>query len=100
MDKKLQAVRKRLLTDFPFYSRSALKIRTKDGDIAPLKLNPAQQILQDAIDKQMADGQDQDYYSEGSAAGLSTMVVVICTSPLAKAKEESICFNTVRIAPV
>ena len=55
MDKKLKAVRKRLLTDFPFYSKSALKIRTKEGEIAPLVLNPAQQILQDAIDKQMAE---------------------------------------------
>ena len=53
MDKKLKAVRKRLLTDFPFYSKASLKIRTKTGEIAPLKLNPAQKILQDAVDKQM-----------------------------------------------
>ena len=75
MDKKLQAVRKRLLTDFPFYSRSALKIRTKDGDIAPLKLNPAQQILQDAIDKQMADeGKIRIIILKARQQGLSTMV--------------------------
>ena len=54
MDKKLQQIRKRLFNDFPFYAKSALKIRTKEGDIAPLDLNPAQQILQDAVSKQIA----------------------------------------------
>ena len=54
MDKKLQQIRKRLFNDFPFYAKSALKIRTKVGDIAPLDLNPAQQILQSAVDDQMA----------------------------------------------
>ena len=71
MDKKLKAVRKKLLTDFPFYAKSALKIRTKEGAVAPLVLNPAQQILQDAIDKQMADeGQSQDNHSESPTAGI------------------------------
>ena len=40
MDKKLKAIRKRLYEDFPFYAKSALKIRTKEGEIAPLVLNP------------------------------------------------------------
>jgi hypothetical protein len=53
MDKRLQKVRKRLFEDFRFYSKSALKIRTKDGAIAPLELNPAQQILDEAVTKQM-----------------------------------------------
>ena len=53
MDKKLRQVRKRLLTDFSFYSKSALKIRTKSGEIAPLALNAAQQILDDAVQKQL-----------------------------------------------
>ena len=35
MDQKLRQVRKRLATDFEFYSRSSLKIRTKAGDIRP-----------------------------------------------------------------
>jgi hypothetical protein len=55
MDKRLKAVRKKLLTNFPFYAKSALKIRTKEGQVAPLVLNPAQKILQKAIDKQMAE---------------------------------------------
>jgi len=75
MDKKLKAVRKRLLTDFPFYSKSALKIRTKEGMVAPLVLNPAQQILQDAIDKQMADeGKIRIIILKARQQGLSTMV--------------------------
>ena len=45
MDQRLRQVRKRLATDFAFYSKSALKIRTKTGEIKPLVLNPAQQIL-------------------------------------------------------
>jgi hypothetical protein len=47
------AVRKRLRDEFPFYSKAALKIRTKDGEIKPLVLNAAQQILQKAIDEEM-----------------------------------------------
>ena len=75
MDKKLIAVRKRLLTDFPFYAKSALKIRTKDGDIRPLNLNPAQQILQAAIDKQMAtEGKIRIIILKARQQGLSTMV--------------------------
>lgn len=75
MDKKLKAIRKRLLTDFGFYSKSALKIRTKAGEIAPLKLNPAQQILQKAIDEQMAEeGKVRIIILKARQQGLSTMV--------------------------
>ena len=55
MDQKLREVRKRLYDDFTFYAKSALKIRTKDGDISPLKLKPAQRILQKAVEKQLAE---------------------------------------------
>jgi hypothetical protein len=48
--KQLRAVRKRLLTEFSFYSKASLKIRTKAGDIKPLKLNAAQTILDKAND--------------------------------------------------
>ena len=73
MDKKLKAVRKRLLTDFPFYSNAALKIRTKAGEIAPLKLNPAQKILQQAVDKQMkSEGKIRVIILKARQQGLST----------------------------
>jgi hypothetical protein len=53
MDQRLKKVRKRLLTDFDFYSKSALKIRTKEGQVAALDLNPAQRILHEAVSKQL-----------------------------------------------
>ena len=46
------ATRKRLLTDFEYYAKSALKIRTKDAQIVPLVLNEAQRIFIDSILKQ------------------------------------------------
>jgi len=75
MDKRLKQVRKRLYDDFEFYSQSALKIRTKDGDIQPLKLKPAQIILQDAVDKQMAtEGKVRIIILKARQQGLSTHV--------------------------
>ena len=73
MHPKLKAVRKRLLTDFPFYAKSALKIRTKAGDIAPLKLNPAQQILDKAVQQQLdAEGKIRVIILKARQQGLST----------------------------
>ena len=75
MDKRLKTVRKRLYEEFDFYSQSALKIRTKDGDIKPLKLNPAQKILQEAVDKQMAaEGKVRIIILKARQQGLSTHV--------------------------
>ena len=75
MDKKLQQIRKRLRDDFSFYAKSALKIRTKNGDVAPLKLNTAQQILQDAVEKQMAkEGKVRIIILKARQQGLSTHV--------------------------
>ena len=73
MDPKLKAVRKRLLTEFPFYASSALKIRTKAGEIAPLKLNPAQQILDKAVQQQLQDeGKIRIIILKARQQGLST----------------------------
>ena len=73
MKPELAAVRKRLLTDFPFYSKASLKIRTKTGEIAPLKLNPAQKILQEAVDKQMkTEGKVRVIILKARQQGLST----------------------------
>ena len=75
MDKKLKAIRKRLYEDFPFYAKSALKIRTKEGEIAPLVLNPAQKVLQEAVDKQMAsEGKIRIIILKARQQGLSTYV--------------------------
>ncbi len=73
MDQRLKQVRKKLHSDFSFYSQSALKIRTKDGDIAPLKLNAAQKILDDAVQKQMAsEGKIRVIILKARQQGLST----------------------------
>jgi len=73
MDKKLQAVRKRLFEEFPFYAKSALKIRTKEGEVAPLKLNAAQKILDDAVAKQIqTEGKVRVIILKARQQGLST----------------------------
>jgi hypothetical protein len=73
MDQRLQQVRKRLVTDFPFYAKSALKIRTKAGDIRPFVLNPAQKILDDAVSKQLtAEGKVRVIILKARQQGLST----------------------------
>ena len=75
MDPKLQKVRKRLYDEFPFYANAALKIRTKEGAIAPLKLNPAQQILDEAVQKQLeTEGKVRVIILKARQQGLSTYV--------------------------
>lgn len=73
LDKKLIEIRKRLLTDFKFYSNAALKIRTKEGKIAPLKLNAAQEILHKAVTAQLkAEGKTRIIILKARQQGLST----------------------------
>lgn len=73
MHKKLTQIRKRLLTDFSFYSNAALKIRTKAGAISPLKLNSAQQILDTAVKNQIAtEGKVRVIILKARQQGLST----------------------------
>lgn len=73
MNKKLKEVRKKLLNDYEFYSKSALKIRTKAGKITPLKLNPAQQILNAAVEDQMStEGKVRVIILKARQQGLST----------------------------
>ena len=75
MDKRLKIVRKRLYDEFDFYSKSALKIRTKDGDIKSLNLKPAQRILQKAVEEQMAaEGKVRIIILKARQQGLSTYV--------------------------
>ena len=73
MDKKLAQIRKRLLTDFRFYSNAALKIRTKVGAISPLALNSAQQILDKAVTNQLStEGKVRIIILKARQQGLST----------------------------
>lgn len=71
--KQLKQIRKRLLTEFGFYSKASLKIRTKAGDIAPLKLNSAQKILDKAVTDQLAaEGKVRIIILKARQQGLST----------------------------
>ena len=73
MDPKLKKVRKRLYDEFPFYAQSSLKIRTKEGDIAQFKLNPAQKILDEAVTKQLeSEGKVRVIILKARQQGLST----------------------------
>ena len=73
VDQKLKQVRKRLYSDFPFYAKSSLKIRTKAGDVAPLALNPAQEILDEAVRNQLqTDGKIRVIILKARQQGLST----------------------------
>lgn len=70
-----RAVRLRLRDDFEYYADKALKIRTKDAQIANLKLNQAQRILLEAIKKQLAaTGRIRIIILKGRQQGLSTAV--------------------------
>src|SRR5689334_10640819 len=73
--KKLLAIRKRLLTDFRYYARHALKIRTKSGEVKPLVLNKAQEHLIDLVERQMAtQGRVRIIIPKARQLGLSTVV--------------------------
>ena len=73
MHKKLATIRKRLLTDYSFYANAALKIRTKVGEISPLKLNSAQLILDTAVQNQLAtEGKVRIIILKARQQGLST----------------------------
>ena len=75
MNKQLRAIRKRLFQDFPFYSKAALKIRTKEGEIKPLVLNNAQTILSDAIQNQLkSEGKIRVVILKARQLGLSTQI--------------------------
>jgi hypothetical protein len=40
-------------SDFRLFAKEAINIRTKEGDLAPLALNEAQDILLDAAEQQL-----------------------------------------------
>lgn len=46
-------LRKRFLTDFRFFAKHCIKIRTKEGEIKPLVLNQVQERFIDVIEQQM-----------------------------------------------
>ena len=68
-------INQRFDTDFPFYSKYHLKIRTKAGDISPLILNYSQEKLHARIEKQrMATGKVRMLILKARQQGFSTYV--------------------------
>lgn len=73
MSSAAKAVRKRLKEEFQFYALHALKIRTKAGQILPLRFNTVQKKLQKLVDRQMQiDGQVRILILKARQQGLST----------------------------
>ncbi|MBK3774764.1 hypothetical protein GAY31_11415 [Azospirillum brasilense] len=70
----LLRVRKKLKDDFEFYSDSAVKIRTKDGNIKPFKINKAQKFALDKILAQWREtGKIRVIVLKGRQLGFSTL---------------------------
>lgn len=75
MREKERALRLRLKHDFLFYAEKCLKIRTKQGGIAPLALNAAQRHIHAALERQYADtGRVRALILKGRQQGCSTYV--------------------------
>ncbi len=75
MTPEQRETRRRLRDDFRFYAPRALKIRTKEGEIAPLRLNKAQAILMKAVEDQLqTTGRIRIIILKARQQGLSTAV--------------------------
>ena len=75
INQKAKKIRKKLLSDFEFYAKNALRIRTKDGETTPLSLNTAQQHLLKAVQKQYEEeGKIRVIILKARQMGLSTFV--------------------------
>jgi hypothetical protein len=62
-------------SDFRRFAKEAVRIRTKEGDLAPLILNEAQDILHDAAEAQLREeGWVRLAGLKGRRQGFSTMV--------------------------
>lgn len=69
------AVRRKLLENYEFYASTALKIRTKSGEIVNLKFNEAQSRLNEMINAQLAEeGKVRVIILKARQMGLSTTV--------------------------
>lgn len=75
MSDSIREVRKRLLEDFEFYAKHALKIRTKEGTVVPLVLNEAQKQFCSVVIRQLqTTGKVRVVVLKGRQQGLSTVI--------------------------
>lgn len=73
--KREVAVHRRLDTDFPYFARHVLKIKTKSGKTAPLILNSAQEYLHKKLEEQKAElGRVRAIVLKGRQQGCSTYI--------------------------
>lgn len=71
----LDRVHRRLQSDFPYFARHALKIKTKEGDILPFRLNSAQEYLHKCLEKQKREtGKVRAIIVKGRQQGCSTYI--------------------------
>lgn len=65
----------RLATDFEYFARHCLRIRTKSGEIVPFLLNPAQKLLHEKLEAQRkATGKVRAIVLKGRQMGCSTYI--------------------------
>ena len=65
--------RLQLMTDFEFYARNCLMIRTKEHGLQPLKLNQAQQYIHERLQSQLKEtGKVRAIILKGRQQGMST----------------------------
>lgn len=75
MTKEHLALRRRLYEDFGFYSKHALKVRTKKGQVLPFSLNPVQKRFDKEVeDQRRRTGRVRKIILKGRQQGFSTYV--------------------------
>lgn len=75
MDDKERAIRQKLKDDFEHYAGRALKIRTKEGAIAPFFMNQAQHYIHNKLEEQKRNtGKVRAIILKGRQQGCSTYV--------------------------
>lgn len=75
MTKEQIALRKRFYSDFAFYSKHALKVRTKKGEVKPFALNPVQRRFHVEVeDQRRRTGRVRKIILKGRQQGFSTYV--------------------------
>lgn len=75
MNSRERRLRRRLKNDFIHYAEKCLKIRSKDGQILPLRLNTAQQHIHRCLEEQLRqEGRVRAVILKGRQQGCSTYV--------------------------
>jgi hypothetical protein len=75
MSQEERELRQRYKDDFGFYSERCLRIRTKSGELLPLRLNSVQQYVHSRLERQrLATGKVRALILKGRQEGVSTYV--------------------------